>query len=62
LPARSYRLRRVARLAAALLDRMGHAQADVLGVSGAARRRSSSRAASARAAVASSCAPPRRAW
>ena len=33
LPARPYRLRHVARLAAALLDRLGHAQADVLGVS-----------------------------
>ena len=33
LPARPYRLRYIARLAAALLDRYGHAQADVLGVS-----------------------------
>ena len=33
LPARPYRLRHVARLATALLDRYGHAQADVLGVS-----------------------------
>ena len=33
LPSRPYRLRYIARLAAALLDRYGHAQADVLGVS-----------------------------
>ena len=33
LPARPYRLRDIARLAAALLDRYGHAQADILGVS-----------------------------
>jgi poly(3-hydroxyoctanoate) depolymerase len=33
LPSRPYRLRHVARFAAALLDRYGHAQADVLGVS-----------------------------
>ena len=33
LPTRPYRLRHVAQLAAALLDRFGHAQADVLGAS-----------------------------
>jgi poly(3-hydroxyalkanoate) depolymerase len=33
LPPRPYRLRGIARLAAALLDRYGHARADVLGVS-----------------------------
>jgi poly(3-hydroxyalkanoate) depolymerase len=33
LPPRPYRLRDIARLAVALLDRYGHAQADVLGVS-----------------------------
>jgi poly(3-hydroxyoctanoate) depolymerase len=33
LPSRPYRLRNIARLAAALLERSGHAQADVLGVS-----------------------------
>ena len=33
MPARPYRMRSIARLAAAVLDHFGHAQADVLGVS-----------------------------